>query len=171
MHFIYKQKKRIWYSTCSSTIIIYSTGVGIHSLSRGSSQPRNWTQVSCTAGRFFTTWATRKIIFYVYRPDWNGYSTLGKICIFLLHYTSLWPSFLQSYMHYFLKWGGDLNHLDEIPTLNTETSIFRPFLPTLGRLLWTPSVSSGGHSGQVLPSNLSGLVALPCHRGWPLTYP
>ena len=28
--------------------------------SRGSSQPKNWTQVSWTAGRFFTIWATRK---------------------------------------------------------------------------------------------------------------
>ena len=26
-------------------------------LSRGSFQPRDWTQVSCTAGRFFTSWA------------------------------------------------------------------------------------------------------------------
>ena len=25
---------------------------------RGSSQPRDWTQVSCLAGRFFTVWAT-----------------------------------------------------------------------------------------------------------------
>ena len=28
------------------------------SFSRGSSQPRDWTQVSCTADRFFTDWAT-----------------------------------------------------------------------------------------------------------------
>ena len=28
--------------------------------SRGSSWPKNWTQVSCIAGRFFTVWATRK---------------------------------------------------------------------------------------------------------------
>ena len=28
--------------------------------SRGSSQPRNWTQVSRTAGRFFTSWTTRE---------------------------------------------------------------------------------------------------------------
>ena len=28
--------------------------------SRGSSQPRDQTQVSCTAGRFFTIWATRE---------------------------------------------------------------------------------------------------------------
>ena len=30
------------------------------SFSRGSFQPRDWTQVSCIAGRFFTTWATRE---------------------------------------------------------------------------------------------------------------
>ena len=34
--------------------------------SRGSSQPRNWTRVSCIPGRFFTIWATRKAqIFYI----------------------------------------------------------------------------------------------------------
>ena len=30
--------------------------------SRGSSQPRNWTQVSRIAGRFFTVWATREAL-------------------------------------------------------------------------------------------------------------
>ena len=30
------------------------------SFSRGSSQPRNQTQVSCIAGRFFTNWVTRE---------------------------------------------------------------------------------------------------------------
>ena len=30
------------------------------SSSRGSSQPRDWTWVSCTAGRFCTDWATRE---------------------------------------------------------------------------------------------------------------
>ena len=30
------------------------------SFSRGSSQPRDWTQVSHIAGRFFTNWATRE---------------------------------------------------------------------------------------------------------------
>ena len=28
--------------------------------SRGSSRPRDWTQVSCIAGRFYTVWATRE---------------------------------------------------------------------------------------------------------------
>ena len=30
------------------------------SFSRVSSRPRDWTRVSCTAGRFFTDWATRE---------------------------------------------------------------------------------------------------------------
>ena len=31
-----------------------------YSFPKGSSLPRNWTMVSCIAGRFFTTWAIRK---------------------------------------------------------------------------------------------------------------
>ena len=37
-----------------------NTRVGSHSFSRGSPWPRDRTQVSCTAGRFFTAWATRE---------------------------------------------------------------------------------------------------------------
>ena len=37
-----------------------NTGVGSCFFSRGSSQPRDWTQVFHIAGRFFTLWATRK---------------------------------------------------------------------------------------------------------------
>ena len=33
------------------------------SFSRDSSWPRNWTLVSCIAGRFFTIWATRKALY------------------------------------------------------------------------------------------------------------
>ena len=34
------------------------------SFSRGSSQPRDWNQVSLIAGRFFTSWATREDLVY-----------------------------------------------------------------------------------------------------------
>ena len=34
------------------------------SLSRGSSWPSHWTQVSCITGRFFTVWATREATIY-----------------------------------------------------------------------------------------------------------
>ena len=33
--------------------------------SRGSSRPRNWTRVSCTAGGFFTNWAIREAYKYL----------------------------------------------------------------------------------------------------------
>ena len=36
------------------------------SFSRGSSQPRNWTKVSCIAGRFFTYWARREAWYIAY---------------------------------------------------------------------------------------------------------
>ena len=32
----------------------------VYPFSRGTSQPRNWTRVSCVLGRFFTSWATQK---------------------------------------------------------------------------------------------------------------
>jgi len=34
--------------------------------SRGSSQPKDWTQVSCIAGRFFTVWTSRSPIYIIY---------------------------------------------------------------------------------------------------------
>ena len=43
--------------------------------SKGSSWPRNWTQVSCIAGRFFTDWAMREVLYinvYIYlNPNTN----------------------------------------------------------------------------------------------------
>ena len=36
------------------------------SFSWGSSPPRDWTRVFCTAGRFFTDWATREAHVYIY---------------------------------------------------------------------------------------------------------
>ena len=38
--------------------------------SRGSAQPRDWTQVSCIAGRPFTVWATREA--YYPKIIWNS---------------------------------------------------------------------------------------------------
>ena len=46
--------------------------------SKGSSQPGDWTQVSCIAGGFFTSWATRAPQEY-----WSGYSLSLLQLIFL----------------------------------------------------------------------------------------
>ena len=42
------------------------------SFSRGSSLPRNWTGISCIAGGFFTSWATREVTTMEY------YSTIKR---------------------------------------------------------------------------------------------
>ena len=43
------------------------------SFSRGSFQPRYWTQVSCTTGRFFTYWAMREApLLFDLRPNCSG---------------------------------------------------------------------------------------------------
>ena len=39
-----------------------------YSFSRRSSQPRNWSGVSCVTGGFFTSWATRE----AYLPQWGS---------------------------------------------------------------------------------------------------
>ena len=51
------------------------------SFSRGSSQPRNQTQVSCIAGRSFTLWATREALSplaTVILENHNGFSLSNK---------------------------------------------------------------------------------------------
>ena len=52
------------------------------SLSRESSQPRDWTQVSCIPGRFFTSWATRESLLFlnvdIYLPFRIGFPVFHK---------------------------------------------------------------------------------------------
>ena len=50
------------------------------SFSRGSSQPRGWTQVSHIAGRFFTLWATREAPYFHLNTLILFYSWFQKIC-------------------------------------------------------------------------------------------
>ena len=44
--------------------------------SRGTSQPRDWTLVSCIAGRFFTVWATGKSSCYIYFTHYHSNSLI-----------------------------------------------------------------------------------------------
>ena len=53
------------------------------SFSGGSSQPRDWTQVSCIAGRCFTLWATREA------PDFWTKATQIKYLPFNIKHKSL----------------------------------------------------------------------------------
>ena len=49
--------------------------------SRGSSKPRDWTQVSCIAGRAFTNWATREAP--VLKSDYHCCCSVPQSCLTL----------------------------------------------------------------------------------------
>ena len=57
--------------------------------SRGSSQPRNWTQVSCIAGRFFTIWATWESLNYTHTHTYIYTHTYIHIFLLETHKKSL----------------------------------------------------------------------------------
>ena len=71
--------------------------------SRGSFQPRGWTQVSCLAGRFFTSWATRKTgLWYSDDTFYLIFSTLQDFKSFRM--TSFWNSFELKYLKFYLDY-------------------------------------------------------------------
>ena len=67
-----------------------NTGVVAFPFFRGSSQPRDRTQVSCIAGRFFTSWATREawglqanlFFFFFFLIEWRGMNFLQALLYF-----------------------------------------------------------------------------------------
>ena len=63
------------------------------SFSRGSSQPRDWTQVSWTAGRLFTVWATREASMFAEQPCFYSFTgfTLGIVGCFHLDLNCSFP--------------------------------------------------------------------------------
>ena len=77
-----KGKDRDSNSYSARNWLFCNLGVGSRSFSMGSSQHRDWTQVSCIACGFFTIWATREaqsfssgLQFYL----WNGVIKLDDL--------------------------------------------------------------------------------------------
>ena len=68
------------------------------SFSRGSSPSRDWTLVSCTAGRFFTVWATRGPISLISEFYWWLKHT---IFFFQFWHFILW---IKKYISHLFKW-------------------------------------------------------------------
>ena len=71
--------------------------------SRGSSQPRDQTQISCTAGRFFTSWANREAQEY-----WSAHSSLSCLQGILLTQESNWGLLNCRRIVYQLRYEGSL---------------------------------------------------------------
>ena len=53
-----------------------NTGVGCHALLQGIFLTRDWTRVSCMAGRFFTSWVIREA------PNGNQFSSVARVRLF-----------------------------------------------------------------------------------------
>ena len=51
---------------CPRGFVGKNTGVGCHLHSQGSSWPRDWTRLSCTAGRLCAIWVTRDHTYELY---------------------------------------------------------------------------------------------------------
>ena len=73
-----------------------NTGMGCHDLLRGSSQPRDRTQVSCVTGRFFTIWATMEA----------QYVEISSFCAsFLESFYHKWVlNFIKDFLCILLRW-------------------------------------------------------------------
>ena len=79
------------------------------SFSRGSSRPRDWTQVSHTAGTLFTVWASREAPMFAEQPCFYSFTgfTLGIVgsfllylnCSFLGHLIPAWSMKLILFVH------------------------------------------------------------------------
>ena len=64
--------------------------------SRGSSQPRDQTQVSHSAGRFFTSWATREwAVIYLERKGNDSVQSLSHVWLFATPWTAACQAFLS----------------------------------------------------------------------------
>ena len=65
--------------------------------SRGSSQPRDWTQVSCIAGRFLTIWASGKLYLIHMSPIFDSFTSDSPVFDLPLDYhPAPWSYILNS---------------------------------------------------------------------------
>ena len=87
--------------------------------SRGSSQPRDQTQVSCTADRFFTSWATREapvncIMNVFFLPEWSYARHNLKTVV-----SHLFFAFVLIFFSIHLRYGGSVAEwcVDNSPSL------------------------------------------------------
>ena len=94
------------------------------SFSRGSSQPRDWTQVSCIAGRFLTIWAAGRLYLIHMLPVFDSF-------------TSDSPVFDLPLDHHPAPWSYILNSLVAFLPLSILNTIFLRVSSLLGNLSYS----------------------------------
>ena len=114
-----------WTVAHQAPLCIDSTGknTGVIPFSRGSFWPRDWTQVSCTAGRFFTIWATRKakvkgIVFPVIMYGCESWTVKKAECQIIDAFKLwCWRRFLR------VPWTAGKSNQSTLKEINPESSL------------------------------------------------
>ena len=84
--------------------------------SRGSSQPRDWTQLSLIAGRFFTIWATReapKMVQTLYKL----YTALSQLLLYESAITHTWAFITEIWKVTLTQYIGKHQYVNALATL------------------------------------------------------
>ena len=135
--------------------------------SRGFSQPRNWTSVSCITGRFFSSWATREAL------SCFQFSSLSRVWLFATPWTAAYQASLSITNSQSL-----LNSCPSSrwchPTISSSIIPFSScpqFFPASGSFPKSQFFASGGQSirvsasASVLPMNIQDWFPLGL-TGW-----
>ena len=106
--------------------------------SRGSSWPRDWTQVSCIAGGFFTIWATREALMSRFNPKGCWHIPLNARVATLLDSWKWFYFILPCYIHHFIRFSYSISHFCEFDTsdLLRKTSISALLTMSKPLILW-----------------------------------
>ena len=137
------------------------------SFSRGSSQPRDRTRVSCTAGRFFTYWATVSPFYFLYwliNYPFSSVQLLSHVWLF----PTLWTAACQASLSITNSWSFlKLMFIKLVmPSSVVPSSSCLQSFPASGSFPMSRFFSSGGQSfgasASVLPTNIQGWFPL----GW-----
>ena len=83
-----------WVTSLSLFIFMLWLEWVAYPFSSGSSWPRNWTRVSCIAGRFFTNGTIREALIWGWRVK---ISVQWKMSLYISeHHSRMWPSLVQN---------------------------------------------------------------------------
>ena len=104
------------------------------SFSRGSSQPRDRTWVSCIVDRRFTVWATREVYIYTSLPGKSGYNWTKKWLLQLLPAELLAQQRKSQLPPLLLSWAQDEGGILSMESVTGKTEWWF-------YLLWAPLIS------------------------------
>ena len=123
--------------------------------SKGSCWPRDWTQVPCTAGRFFTIWVTKEALYYLANSYVSIFQDLAQIPSNLLSLLWLEPASPSLYGSLSAAQGKRLHFLrSAFLKYNLQTMKFTIFIETIQWVLTNTQLYTSNTITRIFPSLL-----------------